>query len=317
MQVRKLLERVNFRIGTMDDVSGRSVNPIVKNRIIIDELNNALSKYAQVTKGITDVYSFPLNVNTPFVAAPPLALRSESYYYLIVIVTGTIYPMDMRSPRDVYPIFRNNPIQGISNWVMPWGAGGSQFLTMYPMLNTTALTTTISADISVTATTIPVASSTSFINNHGRITIDSEKILYQYKDTTNFYGCQRGVESTTAATHTSGTTVSENNVILYYSRLPTPITVTADNFIDESVLNMELEPPEEHMEGIIKATAYPLVLKIDADRAEAYRVEAEGLYAQYKAEIAKGYYRGRMGTGIRDAWSLSEGGSPHGANLIY
>jgi len=317
MQVRKMLERVKFRIGSLDDVTGRAINQIVSNRTIIDELNCALEEYATITKGITDIYSFPLQKNTPFVAAPPLALRSEAYYYLIVIQAGTIYPMDMRDPRDVFPRFRYNPITGISNWVMPWGAGKSQFLTLYPMNSTTRLTTTTTAQIDADDTTIPVVSTSGFINNFGRLTINSEKIVYQYKDTTNFYGCERGVESTTAAIQASTSTVKENNVVLYYSRLPTPITVTDDDFIDESVLNMELEFPEEYAEGVIKAVAYPIVLKVDKDRALSYKQEYEQLFQRYKEEIAKGYYRGRGGASTRDLYPPSESGLPWGANLIY
>jgi hypothetical protein len=317
MNVRTMLQRINMRIGTMDDIGGRGINPIIPNRYILLELNCALEEYANVTKAITDIYSFPLNINTPFVAAPPLALRSESYYYMLLVQAGVLYPMDMRPPRDVFPRFRNNPIAGISNWVMPWGAGKAQFLTLFPMKNVSALTTTLSADCSESATTLSVASTSGFMNNHGRITIGSEKILYESKTTTTFVGCQRGVESTTAAMHTSGDTVTENNVIIFYARLPTPLQIYDNDIIPDSVLDFELEIPEEHDEGIIKAAAYPIVMKIDPERATVYKQEADALYQRYKADIAKGYYRGRMGVGVRDLWAPVEGGMPYGANLIY
>ena len=323
MQLRTMLRRINLRIGTLDDVSGRAINPVVPNRVIIDELNCTLEEYANHTKGITDVFSFPIfannpfYANTPFIQAPPLALRSESYYFIMCISQGVIYPMDMRSPRDIYKNFRYNPVSGITSWIMPWGAGKQQFLSMFPTKNLSSVNTLVTTTIFPVDTQISVASTAGFIANHGRLTIENEKILYEYKDNLNFYGCQRGVESTTPARHDVGFTVYENSMILFYSRLPTPIIVKDDNFIDKSVLDMELEFPEEHGEGIILKAAYPIVLKIDAERAKVYGEEGNALFDKYKADIAKGYYRGRQGTGTSDIYPPSEGGLPYGSNLIY
>ena len=112
MKVNEALRRILFKVGTTDDLSGRAVNPIINNRNIIDELNSQLRQYANITKVIQDVYTFPLNTNTPFVEAPPLALRSESYKSLILVSQGTLFMMDVRGPGDVLPRFRYNPMSG-------------------------------------------------------------------------------------------------------------------------------------------------------------------------------------------------------------
>jgi len=317
MLISEALRRINFRVGTLDDISGRAVNPILSNRIILDALYEQMSKYALITKGIEDVYSFPLNTNTPIVAAPPLALRSEAYFFAAVIQTGVIFPIDMKSPRDVFPIFRINPMSGVTNWVMPWYAGDKRYLSMFPMKSTSANTTTLTTTIGNTDTTLVVASTAGFINNSGRITIDSEKIEYQYKDATHFYGCIRGTETTTAAVHTATATITENNFFLFYSRLPQTFTPLDDNFIELAILNHALEVVEDHMEGVLDATAYKLLTKIDQARAETYKNDYEELFAQYAKDIKKGSWRGRLGANVRDPMTVNESSIPFGGNFIY
>lgn len=317
MNVQEAYRLINFKIGTMDDISSRNINALFSNQQIIDELNTQLKDYARITKGIQDVYSVSLSTNTPFIQAPSLALRSESYNYLAVIVNGTIFSVDMRGQSEVYNTFRYSPIQGITNWIMPWSAGHTQYLSYFPMNSTANKSTTLSSTVTDTATTIPVVSTTGFLNNHGRLTIGLEKIYYTYKDSTNFYGCVRGMEMTTAASHLSTTAVSENNVFIHYNRLPVSVTVESDDTISSATLAQVLEPCDEHMNGIIKSVAYNLILKIDTDRATAYKIDSDKLYEEYKLEILRGYYAGRQGTGVREPFPTNESGVPFGTNLIY
>jgi len=317
MKVSEVLRRIAFKIGTLDDVTGRAINPIINNRTIIDELMSQLRQYANITKGIQDTFSFPLNTNVPFVQAPSLALRSEGYFYWYVYSNSTIFPGDMRGAADVYRYFKYNPISGITNWIMPWQAGSNgQFFSVFPMKNAGAKTTTLTSGINHLVTTIPVASTAGYVRNHGRITIDNEKILYGRLDATNFYDCIRGVEMTTPLLHTSTTTVYENNLIMFYSRLPVPIIVYDDNVVEESVLNQELEPCEEHMEGIIKITSYNLLVKLDPTRAAIYKIDGEEKYIEYTKDIRRGYWRGRQGTEVRSPYPGNEDGTPMGPNFV-
>lgn len=316
MRVREALERINYNVGSLDDVTGKAINPIVTNRIIIYQLNTQLQQYANITKGIEDVYSFPLESNTPFVEAPELALRSESYAYGYVISRGTIFPIDMRSPRDVLPRFRVNPVMGITNWFMAWHAGRKKFLSMFPMNSVTRVTTNLTSEIKADAVTIPITSSTGLINNHGRVTIGSEKILYERKDATNLYGCVRGVEQTTASYHPTNEVVYENNVILFYARLPVPIIIRDDSLIEKTTLDREIEVVDEHLEGVLKAVSYNILVKVDPERASVYKMDYNDLYGQYARDIKKGHWRGRQGTGIRGVGG-SENGQPYGSVLGY
>lgn len=68
--------------------------------------------------------------------------------------------------------------------------------------------TTLSSAISNTDTTIPVVSTSGYPTS-GRIMIDREFINYTATNSTNFLNATRGIDSTTAASHTSNTAVGQ------------------------------------------------------------------------------------------------------------
>ena len=68
---------------------------------------------------------------------------------------------------------------------------------------------TISSSINSSVTTVPVASVTGMPTVGGTITINSEQISYTGISSLNLTGCTRGVNGSTAASHTSGDTVTQ------------------------------------------------------------------------------------------------------------
>jgi hypothetical protein len=66
----------------------------------------------------------------------------------------------------------------------------------------------LKADINDSATTINVGNSNAFTTS-GTVQIDNEKITYTGVDGTNLTGCTRGAASTSAASHTSYTLVTQ------------------------------------------------------------------------------------------------------------
>ena len=66
----------------------------------------------------------------------------------------------------------------------------------------------LKADINDSATTINVGNSNAFTTS-GTVQIDDEKITYTGVDGTNLTGCTRGAASTSAASHTSYTLVTQ------------------------------------------------------------------------------------------------------------
>lgn len=316
MKLSEALRRISFKIGTLDDITGRAINNIVEPKYIIDELNTQMFQYANKTKGIRDTYSTVINYNEPIIKAPKNALRSCSYLFGEVIVDGKIFPLDVRGTNNVLNNFTINPYTGITSWLMPFAQGKTQYFSAYPTNSTSAQTTTLADNIAEDSTIIEVASTKGFIRNFGRIKIGAETIMYQYCDDTKFYGCIRGIEGTIAQSFSSGTTVTHCNLILYYAKLPEKIIVDDSNFVSQETLDKELEIVEEHLEGIIKIVAYNLILKLDNTRAAQYKVDSDELFAQYEADIRKGYSNIRKGANVRSPY-ISQSGYPSWTNLQY
>ena len=69
------------------------------------------------------------------------------------------------------------------------------------------ISTTLSAGINATATTVPVASVTGMPTVGGTLTIGTEQISYTGISSLNITGCTRGINGSTAAAHNSGDAV--------------------------------------------------------------------------------------------------------------
>lgn len=311
MNLQDALMRIKFKVGSIDDISSKAVNQLVSTSNLLYELNAQSIKYAVKTNGIHDVFSHPVTSNDQFIAAPTYALRSNAYQFALLIVNGYIQPLDIRGQRDVSSIYRVSPMRGIGSWLSIVQEVNVQRIFFYPIPGISYHTTTLTADITAASTTIPVVSTASFISTGGRITIGSEKILYEYKDATNFYGCVRGLEMTTAAIHSTSATVSENNLILNYARMPLSWAVTDTPSAGDLAKNLEIV--DDHVEGLLDIVAYNLLIKIDPSRATAYKVDGDSMMEQYRLDIAKGYAKNRPGVNVRDPY-MSESGIPMSGN---
>ena len=76
------------------------------------------------------------------------------------------------------------------------------------LITSTTATTTLNGTITNSVTTITLTSTTAF-KTYGTVTIDSEIIRYTSKSSTQLLGCTRGYQSTTAASHTTGASVTQ------------------------------------------------------------------------------------------------------------
>lgn len=108
---------------------------------------------------------------------------------------------------------------------------------LYPTPSTAASTTALNGALTATATSITVDSTSGF-SPSGRIIIDSEVISYTNISSTQFRGCTRGMEESTATTHTDDTTVTERDIIYTAHREPNELVDTGDETTipDPSVL---------------------------------------------------------------------------------
>ena len=73
--------------------------------------------------------------------------------------------------------------------------------------------------------------------------------------------------------------------MVFYRRLEKPIFVSDADIISTDDLNRELNIPEEHMISIIDLTTYMLLIKVDAVRAQPYKIDASAFLEQAKEDI--------------------------------
>jgi hypothetical protein len=306
MLVSDVIDRINTAIS--DEDSTKSTSSLFTNKRKVNQLKNALDVYASTTKGIEDIFSTPVNTSSRVVAGPTDAIRSEAYRLAYIWRDGRKNAMNFKDLNYVTTEFPYNTYAGIPRFFNVW----NNEITIYPDSNSSAQTTTLNGAINDSATTITVASTNSFPDLNGRITINNEKIRYTAKTATTFTGCTRGIENTTAASHSNSDTVTHNNFELFYRKKHFVISVDANDTISPTDLAKEMEIPDEHIESIIDLVAYRLLILIDDyARADRYKIDAAAFYKQAANEIQAGYgdvVKGKM-IGHAYDWELNNIGS--------
>jgi hypothetical protein len=302
MLVSEVLDRINTALGMPDDLTGKNANTLFTNKRIVEQLKNALDTYASVVKGIEDIFSTTLGLDTRVAVAPSDAIRSQPYRFTYIWRDGRKYPLNYKDLNKVNSEFPYGTYAGIPRFFSVW----NDEITVYPDNSGTPNSTTLNGALTDSATIVTVASTSGFPELNGRFTINNEKIRYTHKTATTFTGCTRGIEGTTAAAHSDTDTVSENNLVMYYRKKHFVITVDANDNISQAQLDKQMEIPDEHVEPIVDMVAYKLLSKIDAQRAAPYKIDANTFYAQAKRDIQAGYGQIVNGTMIGRAydWEL-------------
>lgn len=98
---------------------------------------------------------------------------------------------------------------------------------LYPVPSVAATTNALNGSLTAAATSITVDSTSGF-SPSGRIIIDSEVISYTNTTSTQFRGCTRGLEETTAATHSDNATVTERDIVYTANREPNELVDIQD-----------------------------------------------------------------------------------------
>jgi hypothetical protein len=172
---------------------------------------------------------------------------------------------------------------------------------VWPACDRTGATTTLSTTITSTATSIVVADASAF-QAYGYIGIEDEIIAYRTVSSNTLTGILRGQAGSTASSHNSGATVTERNIMMKLSRLPTPVTGADDPIeipvgltplIELYVLAKIREAEQE--------SALALQLRNDFNRAmEALQAKAQlkglrqGIQVQENGPGAWLYFNGRV-----------------------
>ncbi|MAF36920.1 hypothetical protein CL622_07420 [archaeon] len=298
MLVKDAVSRIRFQTNTNDDNTGRNLNTLFSNKNLIAQFMICLDQYASYTQGIEDIFSYPLGLDVRSISAPVYAISSQAYKNIFIWRGGRRYQINIRPMNYTHTRFPYQGYSGIPQFISIW----KNEIYFYPDSSTSYETTALSLLLSSSDTTISVTSTEGFPSQNGRISIGTEKILYQSKSSTQFLNCTRGVEDTTAIEHANSTEVKENNLMVFYSRLEKPIFVDDDDIISTDDLNRELNIPTEHMIGIIDLTTYMLLVKVDAQRAVPYKMDSKVFLEQAKEDIQWGKSNITSGLYISDAF---------------
>ena len=284
MLVSEAIERIRFQTNTNDDNTGRNINALFSNKNLVAQFQICLDQYAAFTKGIEDIFSFPLGKNVRSISGPTDIIRGEGYRYIYLWRDGRRYSINIRELNFTQTRFPYQTYSGTPRFVSVW----NNELYFYPDFSTDYNSTTLDGEVSDSATTVTVVSTTNFPTQNGRITIGTEKIRYESKTATQFLNCTRGIENTTAQLHETSATVKENNLNIFYFKMVKKITVDENDVVFPEDLARELPIAEEHIISIIDLTTYMLLMKLDAVRAEPYKMDAAGFLKMAKEDIEWG-----------------------------
>ena len=299
--VQDVIDRIRFNTATENDLIGKSANELFSNKNIIGQLKFALDDYAKTTKALQAIYSLPVESDVAAIKEPEGILRSEGIRFFVWFINGYAYPINEQNLNNTYGNFPL-PTNGLPKWYKYW----DDTITFFPQNGNGYNCTALTYDINPDDTVIKVGTTSGFPVKNGRITIDDEKISYEYKDDTHFYNCTRGIENTETAIHNFGTCVKENNVWIYYHTLHFDIPVNPDDTIKQEVLNKKMLLVDEHVEIICDYASYKLLSKVDAQRASYYKVNFDEWLRQAKRDIVKGRSRIQKTGWIREPFEFEK-----------
>lgn len=299
--VQNVIERIRFNTATENELIGKAANELFSNKNIVASLKFALDDYAKTTKALQAIYSLPMPAQVAVMDEPPYILRSEGIRQVLWFINGYGYQLNEQNLNNTYGNFPT-PIQGLPKWFNYW----NDTITFYPQNGNGYNCTTLKYDIEIDDAVITVENTSGFPIKNGRITIDNEKIKYEYKDGTHFYNCTRGLEDTEITTHDYGACVKENNVWVYYHRLHFDIPVNPDDTIQKEVLDKNVLLVDEHVEIICDYASYKLLSKVDAERASYYKRNYDEWLIQAKRDIVKGRSRIQKTGWIREPYEFEK-----------
>jgi len=166
---------------------------------------------------IQDWHGLPSITGMSIYELPQYITSVEQAWYNLLPLTrapegGTIYTTKVTSR---------------SWWFGPHSIHATPRLHVWPAPDRTASTSTLTAPLSQTGTTVTVASSTAF-NVFGYAQIEQELILFQNKTATAFNNVLRGQSGTLAISHNNGVPITDCNIFFKCYRLPRTLITAAD-----------------------------------------------------------------------------------------
>ena len=172
---------------------------------LLDEAAKLLQSELKVLKNRTSL-SIVANQRTYAMAKSVLVPQEIELYQ-----AGGTYKIRGRTMEEI----RNQrlPLYGSRPFFYSY-VDDEQTLFLTPTPDTSADTDQLNGAVNSTVTTLTLDSTDDFYNE-GRVIIDSEVIGYTAKTSTTLTGCVRGMEGTTAASHSDNAVVTERDLFIY------------------------------------------------------------------------------------------------------
>ncbi len=300
--VQEVVDGIRFETSTSEDIQNKSVEDLFNDKQIVRHLKYSLDQYAIKTLALEEIFSTPISVTTREIQEPPNIIRSQGYKFGWTLIVGRKYPINIKDLKMIHTVFPFDTFIGIPSWLSPW----RDKLDIYPLVNDSFSSTSLSDAISETDTTIPVESTAGFatpVPTAGRFTIENEKIEYKTLTPTSFTDCTRGIEETEAVSHERTTQVKENNLVLFYYKKHFEVKLFDNNKIDPKSRNRLMDVSDEHIPAVINRVAGLLLKKIDVGRAKEYEKEWQEWLPEAIADIRNGRSSITHGGNIRDMFT--------------
>jgi hypothetical protein len=198
-------------------------------------LNDARQQLAKECLLFPEEYTFSsqANINARAEPANQYAIRDIRYYD----ATGNQIELKPLSKKEYEAKGLNQQSTSLLNYYEE-----ARNLYTWPMLSTSAYTDTLAGSMTTTATTVSLVTGTSTLPMVGTMFVDTEVIGWSGKDDTTFAlkNLSHGLEGTTAAAHSAGSTVTFRDVKVTYFKYPSDLTTTASTVEDQFAMYPKL-----------------------------------------------------------------------------
>lgn len=186
--------------------------------------NKGIRNWSTFVKWYERIVALPVTALNPILVLPVDTLALQMLRWQD---RGRVRSVDMstHAERTFGSIGSGNPFRYVNT-------PKNKRIIMSPAPTVGSYTTTLSGPLNITATTIPVVSTTNFPTS-GRLILDNglgnqEQVEYYNTDATNFLLCRRGDGDTTAVTHSQICIVTEGKIVAYTKALPSDLVAVGD-----------------------------------------------------------------------------------------
>lgn len=199
-----ILDRVRVRYG---DASASFITPTVG----LAWLNLGVQEIAQTLMPFKRFVGNSVATGQDSFAVPSDCIMVEDVWQ-----ARAIRRVASRVTREEYLQRRAGIDSALSDYPVIWTEIDNRIY-VWPRYSGASPTTTASGAVTSTSTTVSVAT-VSALQSAGRVLVNGEEIEYTTTSTGTLRGCVRGVGGTEAASHASGDTVTQRDLMFLYRR---------------------------------------------------------------------------------------------------